>query len=150
MNGPEHYRRAEELLAETDEIIRLRLQPEQPGPPDLRGLDREAALRAVAKAMEGPWELSGDPNFPERNIAEAQVHATLALAAATAAGTGGADRKAWADAGAIVPSDTPATGPAQGPKTIDDLVRDLAQEPPPPDRPGKRPPLRPPAQPSRD
>jgi hypothetical protein len=34
----------------------------------------------------------------EETVAAAQVHATLALAAATAVGTAGADSRAWADA----------------------------------------------------
>ena len=69
MTGPEHYRQAEQLLAEANEIIRFRQQPEQSGPPDL----------------------------PERNITEAHVHATLAVAAATAVGVLDLDSRAWAD-----------------------------------------------------
>jgi hypothetical protein len=42
--------------------------------------------------MEQRRTLSEDPGFPERNIAEAHVHATLPLAAATAGGEQG-----WGD-----------------------------------------------------
>ncbi|MEV8523223.1 hypothetical protein AB0451_03545 [Streptomyces sp. NPDC052000] len=68
MTGPEHFREAERLLAESQTIVR---------PHD-----------------EGPCEA-------DRRIAEAQVHATLALAAATAlppgtAGTG--SRGNWVNA----------------------------------------------------
>ncbi|MEU3447200.1 hypothetical protein AB0H29_08215 [Streptomyces thermolilacinus] len=65
MTGPEHYRRAEELLVEADTILR---------PND-----------------EGPCEA-------DRVIAAAQVHATLALVAATALPTGRrgtASRDTW-------------------------------------------------------
>jgi hypothetical protein len=49
MTGPEHYRRAEELLAESRRAVRKRIEPDWLMPADL--------------------------------ITEAQVHATLALAA---------------------------------------------------------------------
>jgi quinolinate synthase len=69
MTGPEHYREAERLLAESRTILR---------PND-----------------EGHCEA-------DRSIAEAQVHATLALAAATAIPTVRtqllAELKAWAEA----------------------------------------------------
>lgn len=69
MTGPEHYREAERLLAESRTILR---------PND-----------------EGHCEA-------DRSIAEAQVHATLALAAATAIPTIRtqllAELKAWAQA----------------------------------------------------
>jgi hypothetical protein len=39
--------------------------------------------------LEQRRRLSEDPGFPERNIAEAQVHAILAVAAATAGGEQG-------------------------------------------------------------
>jgi hypothetical protein len=95
MTGPEHYRRAEELITEADRIIAQRTRPPE-GKPDLRGLNREEALRAAAEAMEGPWRdlYLKDPERPQRNIAEAHVHATLALAAATAVRTE-ADQEAW-------------------------------------------------------
>ena len=88
MTGPEHYRQAEQLLAEANEIIRFRQQPEQSGPPDLpvRPMDMEKRQR-----------LSIDPDLPERNITEAHVHATLAVAAATAVGVLDLDSRAWAD-----------------------------------------------------
>ena len=75
MTGPEHYHRAEQLLAEANEIIRFRQQPGQSGPAD---------LPARPTDMEERRRLSSDPGLPDRTIAEAQVHATLALAAATA------------------------------------------------------------------
>ncbi|WP_069751665.1 hypothetical protein [Streptomyces sp. EN16] len=73
MTGPEHYREAERLIADSHAIIR---------PND-----------------EGPCEA-------DRSLVEAQVHATLALAAATAVGTAvsafrddinSADVEEWAD-----------------------------------------------------
>lgn len=73
MTGPEHYREAERLLAEANEFIRFRQQPLQSGPADLPERPEDAEKRQ---------RLSRDPGLPERNIAEAQVHATLARAAA--------------------------------------------------------------------
>ena len=73
MTGPEHYREAERLLAEANEFIRFRQQPLQSGPADLPERPEDAEKRQ---------RLSRDPGLPERNIAEAQVHATLAQAAA--------------------------------------------------------------------
>jgi hypothetical protein len=83
VTGPDHYRRAEELLAEASESIRFRRQAELSGPADLPVRDTD---------MEQRRRLSEDPGLPERNIAEAHVHATLALAAATAGGEQG-----WGD-----------------------------------------------------
>jgi ferric-dicitrate binding protein FerR (iron transport regulator) len=57
VTGPEHYREAEDLLALAGE-------------------------QTMAAAAGDPT--SGDPREPERNIAAAQVHATLALAAGMA------------------------------------------------------------------
>ncbi|POG47133.1 hypothetical protein BV881_12405 [Streptomyces sp. ZL-24] len=67
MTGPEHYREAERLIAESYAILR---------PHD-----------------EGPCEA-------DRSLAEAQVHATLALAAATALppGINSPARGAWVSA----------------------------------------------------
>jgi hypothetical protein len=88
MTGPGHYYRAEQLLAEASEIIRFRQQPGQSGPADLpvRPTDMDERRR-----------LSSDPGLSDRTIAEAQVHATLALAAATAVAGLGPDSRAWAD-----------------------------------------------------
>jgi hypothetical protein len=47
--------------------------------------------------MDERRRLSSDPGLPDRNIAEAQVHATLALAAATAVAGLAPDSRAWAD-----------------------------------------------------
>ena len=88
MTGPEHYYRAEQLLAEASEIIRFRQQPEQSGP---------AVLPVPRKDMEERRRLSTGPGLPDRTIAEAQVHATLAPAAATAVASLGPDSRAWAD-----------------------------------------------------
>jgi hypothetical protein len=88
MTGPGHYRRAEQLLAEASQAIRFRRQPGQSGPAD---------LRVPRKDMEERRRLSTDPDLPDRNIAEAQVHATLALAAATAVAGLDPDSRAWAD-----------------------------------------------------
>jgi hypothetical protein len=76
VTGAEHYREAERLLAEASEFIRFRQQPLQSGPADLPELPEDAEKR------EKRQRLSADPGLPERNVAEAQVHATLALAAA--------------------------------------------------------------------
>ena len=71
-------------------------------------------------------------------LAAAQVHATLALAAATAGGTAGPDSRAWADVAAArlsvtMPETPDATGPESGP---------APQRPPPlfppPPEPGQR------------
>ena len=88
MTGPEHYHRAEQLLAEASQIIRFRQQPGQSGPTDLPVRPQD---------MEERRRLSSDPGLPDRNIAEAQVHATLALAAATAVAALAPDSRAWAD-----------------------------------------------------
>ena len=47
--------------------------------------------------MKERQRLSSDPGLPDRTIAEAQVLATLALAAATAVAALGPDSRAWAD-----------------------------------------------------
>ncbi len=88
MTGPEHYQRAEQLLAEANQIIRFRQEPGQSGPAD---------LPARPTDMDERRRLSSDPGLPDRAIAEAQVHATLALAAATAVAGLGPDSRAWAD-----------------------------------------------------
>jgi hypothetical protein len=75
MNGPDHYRRAEQLLAEASELNRFRPQLEYSGPDDVPMRDTDAEQRR---------RLSEDPGLPDRNIREARVHATLALTAATA------------------------------------------------------------------
>ena len=88
MTEPEHYQRAEQLLAEASRIIRVRQQPGPSGPADLpvRPEDRDERRR-----------LSSDPGLPDRTIAEAQVHATPALAAATAVAALAPDSRVWAD-----------------------------------------------------
>jgi len=63
MTGPEHFRRAEELVAEAHKLL---------------GHGDGQATAVVWAAV-------------------AQTHAMLALAAATAVGTSGADSRAWAD-----------------------------------------------------
>jgi hypothetical protein len=88
MTGPEHYHRAEQLLAEANQIIRVRQQPGLSGPADLPARSTDAEERR---------RLSSDPGLPDRTIAEAQVHATLALAAATAVSGLDPDSRAWAD-----------------------------------------------------
>ena len=88
MTGPEHYHRAEQLLAEASQIIRFRQQPGQSGPAD---------LPVRPEDMDERRRLSSDPGLPDRTIAEAQVHATPALAAATAVAALGPDGRAWAD-----------------------------------------------------
>jgi hypothetical protein len=47
--------------------------------------------------LEERRRLSSDPGRPDRSIAEAHVHATLALAAATVVAGLGPDSQAWAD-----------------------------------------------------
>jgi hypothetical protein len=106
MNGPEHYRRAEDLIAEADRIVMQRLRAQQPDPkPDFRGLTQDEALKVAAEAMLGPWRdlYLKDPSRPERNIAEAHVHAMLALAAATAVKTQ-ADQERWISVAGTTPS----------------------------------------------
>jgi hypothetical protein len=88
MTGPEHYHRAEQLPAEASQIIRFRQLPGQSGPADLPVRPQD---------MEERPRLSSDPGRPDRTIAEAQVHATLALAAATAVAGLGPESRAWAD-----------------------------------------------------
>jgi hypothetical protein len=88
MTGPEHYHCAEQLLAEASQIIRVRQQPGQSGPAD---------LPVRPEDMDERRRLSSDPGLPDRNIAEAQVHAMLALAAATAVAALAPDSRAWAD-----------------------------------------------------
>ena len=71
-------------------------------------------------------------------LAAAQVHATLAVAAATAVGTAGPDGHAWADVAATRASarkpETPgASSPDPGPSTR----RPPPLFPPPSDRPGQ-------------
>jgi hypothetical protein len=82
MNGPDHYRRAEQLLAEASELNRFRPQLTYSGPDDVPMRDTDMEQRR--RDMEQRRRLSEDPGLPDRNIAEAHVHATLALAAATA------------------------------------------------------------------
>ena len=88
MTGPEHHQRAEQLLAEASQIIRVRQRPGQSGPAD---------LPVRPEDMDERRRLSSDPGLPDRTIAEAQVHATLALAAATAVAALAPDSRAWAD-----------------------------------------------------
>lgn len=66
MNGPEHYREAERLLADVDRLH---------GAGNIERLARTGNVDATAAALDAMGNL----------IAAAQVHATLALAAATAA-----------------------------------------------------------------
>jgi hypothetical protein len=88
MTGPGHYQRAEQLLTEASELIRFRQQPGQSGPADLLVRPQDA---------EEQRRLSSDPGLLDRSIAEAQVPATLALAAATAVAGLGPDSRAWDD-----------------------------------------------------
>jgi len=74
MTGPEHYRHAEQLIAEAHEDI--------------------APKRSVRPIK--PGELTSSPIY-ERAMTEARIHATLALAAATALAATGPDSRAWAD-----------------------------------------------------
>lgn len=75
MNGPDHYRRAEQLIAEARKAIAP--------PPD---------FTPVTPGAPTPSELH------QRAITEAQVHATLALAAATALADGHGLREHTEDA----------------------------------------------------
>ena len=87
ITGPEHYHRAEQLLDEASQIIRVSQQPGQSGP---------AYLPVRPQDLEERRRLSSDPGIPDRTITEAQVYATLALAATAVAGLG-PDSRAWAD-----------------------------------------------------
>jgi hypothetical protein len=130
MNGPQHYAEAERLLAEANEVITARWRSEhEPWPPDVSGLDKDAALEETAYALQVQADWVSDPDLPERNIAEARVHATLALAAAIAGAIGGSGGQASAGAGAITPGSTPAADPAHVPgSAVEQFLRELAQE----------------------
>jgi hypothetical protein len=99
MNGPDHYRRAEQLLAEASELNRFRPQLTYSGPDDVPMRDTDMEQRR--RDMEQRRRLSEDPGLPDRNIAEAHVHATLALAAATL-GVNTQDAREWNKAAATM------------------------------------------------
>jgi hypothetical protein len=99
------------------------------GPDHYAEAERLLALaeRHGSGATYGPeWTLT---------LAAAQVHATLALAAATAGGAAGPDSRAWADVAAArlsMPEAPDARGPESGP-----APRPPPLFPPPPE-PGPR------------
>ncbi len=76
------------MIKRSLQIIRFRQQPRQSGPAD---------LPVPPTDMDERRRLSSDPGLPNRTIAEAQVHATFAQAAATAVAGLGPDSRAWAD-----------------------------------------------------
>jgi hypothetical protein len=88
------------------------------------------AQRHSSGATYGPeWTLP---------LAAAQVHATLALAAATAGGTAGPDSRAWADvAAARLSVSMPEAPDARGPESGSAPQRPPPLFPPPPE-PGQR------------
>ncbi len=85
------------------------------------------ADRHTRGATYGPeWALT---------LTAAQVHATLALAAATAVGTAGPDGHAWADVAATKPSAAKPEGPGvsrAGPGPVPRRPPPLFPEPDPP------------------
>jgi hypothetical protein len=68
-------------------------------------------------------------------LTAAQVHATLALAAATAVGTTGPDGRAWADVAATRPSASKPEAPNSSPPGSDPVPRRPPPLFPPEDRP---------------
>jgi hypothetical protein len=100
------------------------------GPDHYAEAERLLALaeRHSSGATYGPeWTLT---------LAAAQVHATLALAAATAGGTAGPDSRAWADAARLSVS-MPEAPDARGPESGPAQQRPPPLFPPPPE-PGPR------------
>jgi 4-hydroxybenzoate polyprenyltransferase len=100
------------------------------GPDHYAEAERLLALagRHSSGATYGPeWTLT---------LAAAQIHATLALAAATAVGTAGPDGHAWADVAATMPN---AREP-QAPAASDPGSGPVPRRPPPlfPPEPGPR------------
>ena len=102
------------------------------GPDHYAEAERLLALaeRQGSGATYGPeWTLT---------LAAAQVHATLALAAATAGGTAGPDSRAWADvAAARLSVSTPEVPDARGPESGSAPQQPPPLLPPPPE-PGPR------------
>jgi hypothetical protein len=102
------------------------------GPEHYAEAERLLALaeRHSSGATYGPeWTLP---------LTAAQVHATLALAAATAGGTAGPDSRAWADvAAARLSVSMPEAPDAQGPESGSAPQRPAPLFPPPPE-PGLR------------
>ena len=93
MTGPDHYREAERLLAEAREAV---------------------APKRSAYPLE-PGEPTSAERY-ERAMTEAQIHATLALAAATAIGASGTEGRAWTDAAGTKPrTSAPPPGPGVRP-----------------------------------
>jgi hypothetical protein len=76
VTGPEHYLPRGATTRRGQQSIRFGQQAELSG---------SAALSVRDTDIEQRRRLSEDPGLRERNIREAHVHATLALAAATAA-----------------------------------------------------------------
>jgi len=68
-------------------------------------------------------------------LTAAHVHATLALAAATAVGTAGPDRTAWADIAAAKPSGSKPEPPSGSPPSLGPEQRRPPPLFPPEDRP---------------
>jgi hypothetical protein len=68
MTGPEHYHRAEQLLAEASQIIRFRQQPGQSGPADLPGTPHGRGR--TAEAVHRPW-----PPGPDHRRSPGPCHA---------------------------------------------------------------------------
>ena len=98
------------------------------GPEHYAEAERLLALagRHSSGATYGPeWALT---------LTAAQVHATLALAAATAVGTAGPDSREWADAAATKPGTARPEAPGASPRDPGPLPR-------------RPPPLFPPAEP---
>jgi hypothetical protein len=90
MTGPEHYKIAEDLIQKAEAEIQ-RLPDDPPANP------QEALERTLKRGLERQGRTPKGMK-PKEMIASAQVHAILAVAAATALGSSGADSRAWNEA----------------------------------------------------
>jgi hypothetical protein len=90
MTGPEHYKIAENLLQKAEAEI-------QPLPNDPPASPQEALERTIKRGRELQGRMPKSMK-PDEMIASAQVHALLAIAAATAVGSSEPDSRAWHEA----------------------------------------------------
>jgi hypothetical protein len=92
------------------------------------------AERLLALADRHTWGVTYDQEWT-LTLTAAQVHATLALAAATAGGTAGPDGHAWADVAATRLSASKPEPPDESSPRPDPVVRRPPPLFPPEDRP---------------
>jgi len=90
MTGPEHYKIAEDLIQKAEAEIQ-RLPDDPPANP------QEALERIINRELGRQGRMPKGMK-PEEMIASAQVHAMLAVAAATALASSGTDSRAWNEA----------------------------------------------------